>query len=141
MKGGSGHKALIDYAKKRLTEQGVKILGYDVELESGVQVDILGVWEHGTVGVECYRQIQPKMLEKRISRLKGCLDRLVICVPDELEARKLAAFNVETWVAGLEIGYTNIKVPRRIVKKLSEIRKEGETLSDVIERLLEAKKG
>jgi hypothetical protein len=129
----------MEYAKKRLMEQGVKVLGYDVELESGAQVDILGVWERGSVGVECYRQVQPKLLEKRLSKLKKCLDRLIICVPDEVEAKKLAAFNVETWVAGLEIGYTNIKVPREIIRKLSEIRKEGETLSDVIERLLEKK--
>jgi hypothetical protein len=138
MKGGDKHKVLVEFAKRRLMEQGVRIIGYDAEVDENVQVDIVGVRGDEIVGVECYRQIQPKYLQRRLSSLRDKLNRIIVCVPDEVQAKKVSSlgFNVEIWVAGLEIGFTGIKVPRELVRKLNEIRHEGESLADVIERLL-----
>jgi hypothetical protein len=82
--------------------------------------------------------VQPKYLQRRLSRLKSHLDRIIICVPDDVEARKVSALypGIEILVAGLEIGYTGIRVSRELVRKLNEVRKNDETLEDVIERLL-----
>jgi hypothetical protein len=137
-KGSSKHKLLMDFAKREMDKRGISVLAYDAELESGAQVDILGVKEGKTVGVECYRQVQPKIVKRRLEKLHG-LDEVVFCVPDEVEAQKLygLGFKGDVWVANLDIGYTNIKVPRSIVRKLNELRKEGETLAQVIERIIQ----
>jgi predicted CopG family antitoxin len=141
MKGGDKHKVLVDYAKKRLMEVGVRILGYDAELEEGVHVDILGMREGKVIGLECYREIVPKYLKDRLRKLRSHVDQVIICVPDEDEAEKAKTlsspdFNIEVWAAGLEVGYTAIRVSKELVRKLNEIRQEGEALEDVIERLL-----
>ncbi len=132
------HQKVIDYAVKRLKEQGVS----DILFEANVgpkgrkfRIDILGIHKGERIGVECYVQTQPKRMESRIPLLK--VDKLIFCVPDEREAEKIRYLGHEIWIAGLEVPKkTVITVSVPTQKRIYDLREYGETMDDVVVRLL-----
>ena len=132
------HRMLVEYAKKRLVEEGYRLIAEDASVGGG-RADLLASKEGRLAAVECIRQVQPKNLAKRVRGLKDM--SVIYCVPDELEAERLrkAGFKGEVWVAGLEIGYTTLKIPKATAAKLLRLAKPGESLPQVIERLASEK--
>ncbi len=132
------HQKIIEYAVERLKEQGVS----DILFEANVgpkgrrfRIDILGVHNGERIGVECYIQTQPKRMESRIPLLR--VDKLIFCVPDEVEAEKIRHLGHEVWIAGLERPKRRtITVSVPIRNRLLNLVERGETMEDVITRLL-----
>ena len=139
--GSEEHKALLEYAEKQAKREGILIFAYEAKLKTGIEVDMLGRKpEEEPIAIECYRQIQKKTFLPRLEKLKEADLSFIICVPDMSEAEKIwgavERAGGKIWVADLDVGLTNIKVPRSLVKKLKRLRKGNESLAQVIARLI-----
>lgn len=120
--GGSDHDRLAEHALKKLEEKGVKNIVFEVNVSPSpskiARIDILGFLNGKKIGVECYLQVQPKLITKRIPLLN--VDELIFCVPSEREAKKLKSFNKEVWVAGFFSVYMKIKISEELDKEVRE---------------------
>ncbi|MEM2612606.1 MAG: hypothetical protein QXO15_00070 [Nitrososphaerota archaeon] len=135
-RGSSFRRDLIAYAKDRLVSEGARVLSYNAGAR-GSDAEVIGVRGGRVVAVKCYTQVQLKNLRRVLARLRGRFDEIIVCVPDETEAGKLADLerDVIVWVAGLDRP-VSVRLPRRLVRRLESMRRGEEEVAEVIERLL-----
>lgn len=144
-RGGEDHDRLAKYAINKLKERGITNIFYEVDVAfpenidrrsttGTVRVDILGLDKGKRIGVECYLQVQPKLIEKRIPQMN--LDELIFCVPNDREAVKLKTFKKEVWVVGFDRPRITVTLSDDVELKLRQLSLKQGNLSKNVEQAL-----
>jgi hypothetical protein len=115
-------RELVQYAMKRLKEQGISAMSVDAKTVSGARVDLLAYDKQGeSTAILCQAMVEPRWVARRASQLRADLiDRIVLCVPENVES--VTAPGLEVWQAAGILAPKKITVSGALFASIENLR-------------------